>query len=163
MSHHFIFTPGSWFGEGTIQLNMIEEELIFQTTWTVFIKDETGKIQCVQEIQIQGVSENMKNDLFFYDIHPDSFSVEMNNQNIEGIMGTGIIDEKMIAWEFRDNEMNFEGFELYHLQSDGGYSMKAEYVTSDQFRTKINGRIWQKTEQSKGQIEMKTEEDSEDI
>jgi hypothetical protein len=48
----------------------------------------------------------------------------------------------MIAWEFRNSEMDFEGYETYSLQPDGSYLMKGEYVTSDQFRTQIEARIW---------------------
>ena len=38
--------------------------------------------------------------------------------------------------------MHFEGFETYHLQSDGSYLMHGEYVTTDQFRTQIEARIY---------------------
>ena len=41
--------------------------------------------------------------------------------------------------------MNFEGFETYTVQPDGSYEMRGEYVTSDQFRTRIEARIWQRT------------------
>jgi hypothetical protein len=66
----------------------------------------------------------------------------MENQNVGRIVGSGVYDDNLIGWEFRDNEMNFEGFETYHLQPDGSYHMKGEYVTSDQFHTQIQARIW---------------------
>ena len=66
----------------------------------------------------------------------------MENQNVGRIVGTGVYDDDMIAWEFRNNDMNFEGYETYHLQSDGSYQMKGEYITSDQFRTVIEARIY---------------------
>ena len=73
----------------------------------------------------------------------------MENQNVGRIVGAGVFDDKMIAWEFRNNDMNFEGYETYVLQVDGSYQMKGEYVTSDQFRTQIEARIWlQSTEVS---------------
>lgn len=158
-NHIFILTPGIWFGEGKIQLNMIEEELLFHTSWTVYPKDSSDKIQCIQEIQIDGLSDNMRNELYFEDIHSETFAVEMNNDNIESIMGSGLIDKSTIAWEFRDNEMNFEGFEIYKLQEDGSYLMRAEYVTSDQFRTKIDGRIWQQVKQPQDQIELQDDQE----
>ncbi len=141
-NHSFIFNSGNWTGEGKITLNMVEEELFFNTNWFVQGKDFAGKVSCAQEIQIQGLSENMRNELTFYDFNNKTFFVDMENQNVGRIVGTGVFDEKMIAWEFRGNDMNFEGFETYSLQSDGSYTMKGEYVTSDQFRTQIEARIW---------------------
>jgi hypothetical protein len=136
-NHGFILSPGTWSGEGKILLNMIEEELMFNTSWTVQQKDFSGKVQCIQEIQIQGLSENMRNELTFYDFQSKNFTVDMENQNIGRIEGSGVLDEKMIAWEFRNSETNFEGYETYVLQDDGSYLMKGEYVTADQFRTQI--------------------------
>jgi hypothetical protein len=141
-NHSFIFNAGNWAGEGKITLNMVEEELFFNTNWLVQNKDFAGKVSCAQEIQIQGLSENMRNELTFYDFSNKSFTVDMENQNVGRIVGTGVFDEGMIAWEFRGNDMNFEGFETYSLQPDGSYTMKGEYVTSDQFRTQIEARIW---------------------
>lgn len=142
INHSFIFNPGSWLGEGKITLNMVEEELVFNTNWSVQNKDFTGKVACAQDIQIQGLSENMRNELTFYNFNGKDFSVDMENQNIGRIVGTGVCDEKMIAWEFRNNDMNFEGYETYLLQPDGTYLMHGEYVTSDQFRTQIEAKIW---------------------
>jgi hypothetical protein len=141
-NHSFILQPKLWAGEGVISLNMVEEELTFYTKWNISEKDFAVKIQAVQEIQIAGISENMRNDLTFYDFTSKNFSVEMENMNIGRVVGAGVFDEKCIAWEFRENDLNFEGFETYYLQSDGSYKVHAEYVTSDQFRTQIDGKIW---------------------
>ena len=140
--HGFILEPNSWIGEGNINLNMVEEDLSFYTKWQILKKDSVGKIQGIQEIQIGGISENMKNELTFYDFTSNTFTVEMENLNIGRVVGKGVFNEKLIAWEFRDNDLNFEGFETYYLQDDGSYLMHSEYVTSDQFRTQIEGRIW---------------------
>ncbi len=145
--HTFIFNPGNWAGEGRITLNMVEEELLFNTNWAVQNKDTGGRVSCAQDIQIQGLAEAMRNELSFYDFSAKNFAVDMENQNIGRIVGTGVFDESMIAWEFRNNDLNFEGFETYHLQSDGSYQMKGEYVTADQFRTQIEARIWPRTAQ----------------
>lgn len=147
MNHGFILSPGTWSGEGKINLNMIEEELMFNTNWTVQPQDFAGKVLCTQEIQIQGLSENMRNELTFYDFQTKQFAVDMENQNVGRIVGTGVLDEKMIAWEFRNSETNFEGYETYTLQPDGSYLMRGEYVTADQFRTQIEARIWQKSKE----------------
>ena len=53
-----------------------------------------------------------------------------------------MIDDKVIAWEFRDPDIGFEGIEFYEKQSDTEYLMKAEYATADQFRTNIQGKVW---------------------
>lgn len=140
-NHGFILSPGTWSGEGKILLNMIEEELMFNTNWIVQQKDFAGKVQCIQEIQIQGLSENMRNELTFYDFQTKQFAVDMENQNIGRIAGSGVLDEKMIAWEFRNSETNFEGYETYTLQDDGSYLMRGEYVTADQFRTQIEAHL----------------------
>jgi len=144
--HFFIFKSEPWLGEGIITLNMVEERLNFLTKWSVTDPDFAGKIQSVQELQISGISENMRNELTFFDFTDNNFSVEMENLNIGRVVGTGVFDDNMIAWEFRDNDLSFEGFETYHLQKDGSYIMHAEYVTSDQFRTQIDGKLWQSIE-----------------
>jgi hypothetical protein len=140
--HDFIKKASSWIGEGNISLNMVEEDLNFYTKWKVSEADPLGKIQATQEIQIGGISENMKNVLTFFDFTDKGFSVEMENLNIGRVLGRGVFDNRIIAWEFRDNDLNFEGFETYYLQDDGSYLVHAEYVTSDQFRTQMEGRIW---------------------
>lgn len=140
-NHAFIFSPGLWLGEGKIILNMVEEELFFGTKWSVQNTDFAGKVNCAQEIQIQGLPEQMRNELAFHDFQAKTFQVDMENQNVGRIVGTGVFDEKMIAWEFRNNT-SFEGYETYLLQEDGSYLMKGEYVTNDQFRTQIEARIW---------------------
>lgn len=160
-NHSFIFSPGTWYGEGKILLNMVEEELIFNTNWAVQNKDFAGKVTCAQEIQIQGLSENMRNELSFYDFQTKTFLVDMENPNVGRIVGTGVYDDKMIAWEFRNNDMNFEGYETYNLQSDGSYQMKGEYVTSDQFRTLIEARIWLRSNEAPSQDESQGNEEDE--
>lgn len=141
--HIFIFQPRPWIGEGVITLNMVEEKLNFFTKWSITEPDFAGKIQSVQELQISGISENMRNELTFYDFTDNKFSIEMENLNIGKVVGSGVFDDNMLAWEFRENDLNFEGYETYHLQKDGSYLIHAEYVTSDQFRTQIDGKIWQ--------------------
>jgi hypothetical protein len=142
--HSFVFSPGSWSGEGKIVLNMVEEELLFNTNWSVQDRDFAGKVVAAQEIQIQGLSDNMRNELTFYDFQAKTFCVDMENPNIGRITGTGLYDDKTLAWEFRNNDMNFEGFETYEIQPDGSYLMRGEYVTSDQFRTRIEAHLTQR-------------------
>jgi len=158
--HFFIFEPKPWVGEGVITLNMVEERLNFFTKWAVTEPDFAGKIQSVQELQISGISENMRNELTFFDFTENTFSIEMENLNIGKVVGSGVFDEKMIAWEFRENDLNFEGYETYHIQDDGSYSMHAEYVTSDQFRTQIDGKLWQPPAGEDNNFEEEEEEEN---
>jgi len=141
-NHSFILLPNSWLGEGKIQLSMVEEELGFYTRWNVAVPDPTGRIECVQEIQVKGLSEIMTNEFAIYDLTSSTFSIELENQALGKVTGVGIINDKVIAWEFRVNELGFEGFEFYEKQNDNSYFMRAEYATSDQFRTIIQGRVW---------------------
>ncbi len=141
-AHNFIIAPGRWTGEGKISLNMVAEELPFTMSWIVSEKDSSGKIQSTQELQIQGLSEGMRNELFFYDFSTNKFSVEMDNSNVGKVLGIGLLTDKIIAWEFRENDLNFEGFETYKYNKDGSYYIHGEYITTDQLRTQIEGKIW---------------------
>lgn len=141
--HIFIFTPSVWLGEGKIQLNMVEEELPFYTKWNMTSKDTEGKIECLQQIQVKGLSEIMHNQMWFFNFSQDSFLIELDNPSIGRVSGKGLITEQIIAWEFRVPEIGFEGFETYEKQPDGLYKMHAEYATADQLRTVIKGKVWQ--------------------
>ena len=55
-------------------------------------------------------------------------------------------DEVSLANNLKDR-LAFEGYETYYIQPDGSYHMRGEYVTSDQFRTRIEARIWQRTDE----------------
>lgn len=145
--HPFILTPAKWLGEGKIQLNMVDEELSFYTRWNINQKDETGKIECVQEIQVKGLSDIMLNQFSFFDLVPGKFTVELENPALGKITGNGLITDQVIAWEFRANDLGFEGFEFYEKQPDNTYLVRAEYATADQFRTLIKGKVWQQAEQ----------------
>ncbi len=148
MSNHlFIFNPpaapNTWLGEGKIQLNMVEEELPFYTKWNIAQKDGDGKIECVQQIQVKGLSEMMHNQLLFFDLAPGNFSIELDNPSIGKVSGKGLVTDQLIAWEFRVPQIGFEGFETYEKQADDSYIMHAEYATTDQLRTVIRGKVWQ--------------------
>lgn len=143
--HQFLLKAGTWLGQGNIQLNMVSEELGFFTRWNVSNIDGEGKIECVQEIQVKGLSEVMHNAFLIRNFNEGEFAVDLENQALGKISGKGLISDKVIAWEFRVPEIGFEGFELYEIQEDQTYLMRAEYASSDQFRTLIQGRVWQQT------------------
>ncbi|MBS0651552.1 MAG: hypothetical protein JSR93_10360 [Verrucomicrobia bacterium] len=148
-NHPFLLTPSSWLGQGRIQLNMVAEELSFVTKWSVGGPDSDGRIECVQEIQVKGLSDVMHNQFNIFDLNSGEFQIELENDALGRITGKGLINEKIIAWEFRIEEMGFEGFELYEKQDEQNYLMRAEYATADQFRTLIQGKVWKQMEQKK--------------
>lgn len=143
--HQFLMAPGSWLGQGKIQLSMVAEELAFFTRWSVENVDGDGRIETVQEIQVKGLSDVMHNEFMIYNLESGEFAIDLENQALGKITGKGLINDKVIAWEFRVEEIGFDGFELYEKQDEKTYLMRAEYATSDQFRTLIHGRVWQKT------------------
>jgi len=156
MAHHlFLLQPSSWLGEGKIRLNMVEEELSFFTRWSMsFVNEgaETGNIvQCLQEIQVKGMSDIMHNQFTIRDFTANSFVIELENQALGKVAGTGLLNQEIIGWEFRIPELGFEGFEFYEKQADDTYLMRAEYATTDQFRTMISGKIWQPTGKKEGE------------
>ncbi|MBM3198791.1 MAG: hypothetical protein FJZ58_06015 [Chlamydiae bacterium] len=146
ISHEFIFTPGVWLGEGTIFLSMVKESLAFFTRWRVLPKDDQGQVVCLQEIQVKGLSDVMVNRFVFLDIVPTAFHIVMDNHAIGRVNGLGIIRSEMIGWEFREQEMGFEGFEFYEKQSDDLYHMHGEFATLDDLRTQVHGKIWHQKE-----------------
>ncbi len=143
--HNFLLTPSSWLGQGKIQLNMVAEELAFFTRWNSTNVDGEGRIECFQEIQVKGLSDVMHNEFLIYNMNSGEFHIDLENQALGRVTGTGLISEKVIAWEFRIIDIGFEGFELYEKQDENNYLMRAEYATSDQFRTLIQGRVWKQT------------------
>ena len=145
MAHQFLLTPSSWLGQGKIQLNMVSEELSFFTRWNINNADVDGSIECLQEIQVKGLSDIMHNEFFVYNLTYGEFAIDLENQALGKITGKGLVNEKVIAWEFRIEDIGFDGFEFYEKQDDNNYMMRAEYATTDQFRTLIQGRVWKQT------------------
>jgi hypothetical protein len=141
--HQFLLTPRTWLGQGKIQLNMVSEELTFFTRWNITNDNGEGVIECFQEIEVKGLSDIMHNEFSIRNISGGEFTIDLENQALGKVSGKGIINDKIIAWEFRVDDIGFEGFELYELQDDNQYLMRAEYATNDQFRTLIQGRLWE--------------------
>lgn len=144
----FLFTPGVWLGEGKIELNMVKEELDFVTRWNVGFINQFGLIDSNQEIQVKGLADSMNNQFTLSHIGSGSFDIELENQSMGKVVGQGLVTDKTIAWEFRMPELGFEGMEFYELQQDKSYKMRAEYSTSDEYRTLIQGRVWAKKEET---------------
>lgn len=142
LSHLFIFKPGIWIGEGTISFSMSPTKVKFFTRWEVVDLGEKGS-QCRQAVELQGVDEHVINQYSFTKPEELEFEVVLENELVEKVKGHGFIENNKIAWEFREGGA-FEGFEVYELGENGLYHMHAEYASSDQFRTVIDGQIWKK-------------------
>jgi len=140
-SHSFILSPGKWLGEGKISLNMLDEELSFFTRWNI-ASLEDGHIECTQEIQVKGLSDIMLNHFRISNIQTGAFTLFMENHAIGKVNGVGVFSDSIIGWEFRVEELGFEGFESYERQQDDSYLMQGEFATIDQLRTTIRGKIW---------------------
>ena len=76
MAHQFLLTPSSWLGQGKIQLNMVSEELSFFTRWNINNADVDGRIECLQEIQVKGLSDIMHNEFFVYNLTYGEFAID---------------------------------------------------------------------------------------
>ena len=147
MQHLFIFSPGRWVGGGKITFNTSPELIRFYTSWNVEEK-KNGVIECTQQIEMQTLHENVRNQFSIHDISPGilmtRFKIDLENELIGSAKGVGIVDTKTIAWEFRGNK-GIEGFEVYEIQENGDYMLHAEYSSVDDFRTIVDGRIWSKS------------------
>ncbi|SCA58545.1 Uncharacterized protein AB751O23_AE_00170 [Chlamydiales bacterium SCGC AB-751-O23] len=142
--HRFIFQPKVWLGQGTISLNVSTEKVNFYTRWSLLESEDGRLLKAVQEIEMDGISEVMKNHFEFRKDKPSGFFVQLENPVLGQVSGKGLIDEKLIAWEFRSPGL--EGFEVYELQDDGHYQMRAEYCSAqDEEHTVIQGRIWEQS------------------
>ena len=150
-THSFIFQEGHWIGEGKIVFSSSPEFLKFYTRWTfpkAAVIDKREMIRCTQDVEMQTEQEHVQNHFTFSDITDGKFVIELENDLIGYVSGTGVYDEKKIAWEFRGHP-NFEGFEVYEIQDNGDYMFHAEYVSPDQFRSIIDGRVWKKASDPK--------------
>ncbi|MGR3911755.1 MAG: hypothetical protein QRY71_00375 [Candidatus Rhabdochlamydia sp.] len=141
--HQFIFAPALWMGEGTIKLSLLKEELIFSTKWNTYAQDSSGLIECMQQICVQDVTEPVYNQLIFSDVTLNRFTVEFQSASLGKLMGKGLTTEHKIAWEFKAEDIGFEGLEIYEKVDENRYQMYAEYATQDELRTVIKGVIWQ--------------------
>ncbi|MGK5594298.1 MAG: hypothetical protein ACSNEK_02945 [Parachlamydiaceae bacterium] len=146
LGHQFIFQSGVWLGQGEISFSASKEQIPCSTKWTVEEKlSETGErvIFCLQEVEIRDSGDKLNNRITLSAIQPPNFLVELTNENIDKIAGKGVVSSTTIAWELRDKE-GYEGFEVYEKQDNEEYNFHAEYASSENFRTIVDGKIWKK-------------------
>ncbi|MCH9634495.1 MAG: hypothetical protein S4CHLAM7_12470 [Chlamydiae bacterium] len=147
IKHNFLFNSEEWIGDGSITFNEFGHGLKFYTQWKVFSSDKDS-ISCAQEIEVEGLMDKTQNKFTLSDIKAGTFSITLENESLGKVVGKGVMDDKTVAWEFSNKELGFEGFEVYELQEDGNYVTRGEYVSIDQLRTIIEGKIWKKQVQS---------------
>lgn len=147
-THPFILSPGDWLGQGKIAFSASKEVLDFYTKWFIPKVESKEKphdrLEIVQSVEMVGAEEAIENRFVINNITATNFHIRLENELIGVVIGSGVIDKDRVAWEFRGHP-NFEGFEVYELQKDGQYLFHAEYVSPDQFRSIIDGKIWKKT------------------
>ncbi len=142
MSHPFLLQPGVWLGEGTITFTASPEALHFASKWEVNEKTN-GQIRAIQQVELRGVGDKIVNHFLFSDITPTNFTVELQNDLIGTATGKGIYDEVQIGWEFL-RHADFQGFEMYRIAGAQQYSLHAEFCSSEEYRSIIQGHLWKK-------------------
>ncbi len=139
-AHPFIFSPGVWEGSGTITFSMAADILEFTMRWTI-LPIEEHQIHFHQEIDIKTFPEKMSNHFTLKPVSPTAFEILLENTIVGKVVGSGLISPTSIAWEFRRKDQDFEGFEIYELQPDNSYKMRAEFTAGAGMRTTITGQI----------------------
>lgn len=146
--HQFLFSSGNWIGQGKITFSHSPMHIRFYTKW-VFATEVKGNILAEQQIEQEGDAVVLLNKLRYSSITSSTFEVSLSNELTGQVHGKGVIEPKTLAWEFRKSpeseEADVEGFEVYELQDNGDYLFHAEYFSSGQFRTIIDGRVWKKS------------------
>jgi hypothetical protein len=138
---HFLFTPGEWLGTGQVSFSMSPDVLQFRTKWAIF-QDEPTLYRCTQTVEIVG-GDRIINVFEVVPHDSRSFDIILENEVLGTFLGTGVTEERLVAWEFRQKG-TFEGYEVYKKVDDSEYSMHAEYLSSDDTRTTIRGRLWKR-------------------
>ncbi len=141
MIPHFIFHPGEWLGTGQVSFSMSPDVLHFRTKWVVAVT-ENRWFHCTQTVEIVG-GDRIVNNFLIKPQGTDAFEIILENELLGTFSGTGVIEDRTVAWEFREKGA-FEGYEVYRRTDDSEYTMHAEYLSSDQMRTMIRGRIWKR-------------------
>lgn len=142
-THAFLFSPGLWLGQGIISFSMAEDQLKFYARWAVEPVKE-GVLRFTQEIEVNSFTDKMFNSFEIAEISPTGFDIQIQNGLIGKVTGKGIVNPKIIAWEFKDNPQNFEGYEIYEKKEDGTYLLRSEFFAGDGLRTIIQGSLWKK-------------------
>lgn len=140
MQHDFIFKPGNWEGEGNITFSMADDVLPFKVYWTVF-QNEDEKITFNQVIDVEGFSESLRNYFTLFKLTFSTFEIDLQSSSFGKVEGKGLMTDLAIGWEFNREDQDFQGYEIYELQSDGSYKMRAEFTSGDNYRTHVQAHL----------------------
>ncbi len=140
----FIFQSGTWLGEGIIEFSLMPGKLKFYSNWSILGDEEKKVFTAVQSIQVEGKPDKVENRLLYSDINSEKFKVTLSNAEVGKVEGKGVVSHEGLGWEYRACPEVFDGYEMYWYQEDGTFKVKAEYLSPDQVRTVIQGKLWQK-------------------
>jgi hypothetical protein len=141
MHGHFLFEPGEWLGAGQVSFSVSPDILHFRTKWVVTQVDK-NRFHSTQTVEIVG-GDRIVNIFEVIPQDKGNFDIVLDNELLGTFKGKGIIEDHLVAWEFREKG-TFEGYELYKKVNETEYTLHAEYLSSDQARTLIRGRIWKR-------------------
>lgn len=141
---HFLFQPGIWIGEGKVSFSGSKDTVRFFTRWTTSqTLEKPARFVCFQEVELHNLKQTTRNQFVFFDFFNNHFKVEMENEDMGRVTGKGNFTPNSVAWELRSYPGS-EGFEVYELQENGDYFFHADYVSTESFRTHIEGKLWKK-------------------
>lgn len=141
--HDFLFQSGIWLGEGKITFTTSPEFVKFHTKWELN-RETPFTTRATQLIHMVGIERPTVNMYTFHHIEDGTFQIQLENELLGVIQGKGLFDEKVIGWEYKTDE-SFGGFETYELQENGDYFQHAEFGGNEDYRTIIEGLLWQKS------------------
>lgn len=119
---------------------MAEDELPFTMHWNIS-PSENEKINFHQIVEVENFNDPLSNNFSLSSVTSNNFTITLENNLVGKVEGKGIYDDKIIAWEFRNASEGFEGYEIYELQPDGSYKMRAEFMGGEDYRTFVVGSI----------------------
>lgn len=140
-SDHFLFHPGVWIGEGKITFSGSQDVVRFFTRWILTPGQES--ITALQEVELHNIHQTTRNRFIFFDFSEQHFKLEMENADMGIVTGKGNFTPQTLAWEIRSLPGS-EGFEVYEKQDNGDYFFHADYLSCENFRTHIEGKLWRK-------------------
>jgi hypothetical protein len=157
INHPFLAEKRKWQGEGEISFYNSDERVRFEGEWDVSkMSQSEGLIEVGQVLELENLLDCLENRMQFFAFQGNAFQVIVENPVWGAITGVGIIDERLISWEFRQPK-GYEGFEVYEKAKEQDceegqekkdlYFFRAEYMVPDtekamNNRTFIHGQLW---------------------
>lgn len=139
MITHFLFHEGVWEGSGLIFIPLASKPFPLTVRWVVSCIDE-DRFRAMQYVEVEG-HEPIENTFTVNKVvKRGEFRIFLESAAIGMFSGTGVIDDKKVAWEFSHNNA-LEGLEVYELKGQDAYSFHAKYLGGDGFSTEIKGDL----------------------